>query len=92
MESSDAQLLASDSDILSSQHGSVRRGLIAVGLDLHSAGDSADGFAATRTSQVSLCGQGRGLWKSLCIVLARSTCDSRVNRPEIGDMDEGVVE
>lgn len=54
MESSDAELLAADGDVLSSQHGGVRGGLVTVGLDLHATGDTADGFAATGITQVSL--------------------------------------
>jgi hypothetical protein len=51
----DAQLLASDGDILSSQHGSVWGGLITVCLDLHASGDTSNGFAATGiTQKVSL--------------------------------------
>ena len=54
VESSDAQLLAASGDVLSSQHGSVWRGLVTVGLDLHTASNTADGFAATGITQVSL--------------------------------------
>jgi len=51
----DAQLLASNRDVLSSQHSSVRRRLVTVCLDLHAAGDTSDGFAATGiTQKVSL--------------------------------------
>ena len=55
MESVDAQFLASSSDVLSSQHSSVGRRLVTVCLDLHAAGDTSDGFAATGiTQKVSL--------------------------------------
>ena len=54
VERGDAQLLASSSDVLGSQHGSVWGGLVAIGLDLHSACDTADGFAAAGITQVSL--------------------------------------
>lgn len=47
MESVDAELLAAGSDVLSSQHGSVGRRLVTVSLDLHTTGDTADGFATT---------------------------------------------
>jgi hypothetical protein len=54
MQRSNTQLLAPRSDILRSQHGSVRRGFIAIGLDFHSACHAADGFAAAGITQVSL--------------------------------------
>ena len=54
VEGSDAELLAAGSDVLGSQHGGVWRGLVTVGLDLHTTGDTADGFAATGITQVSL--------------------------------------
>jgi len=47
VEGSDAELLAADGDVLGSQHGGVRGGLVTVGLDLHAASHTADGFAAT---------------------------------------------
>ena len=47
MEGSDAKLLATSSNVLSSQHGSVGRGLVTVSLDLHTTSDTADGFATT---------------------------------------------
>lgn len=47
MEGIDAELLAAGSDVLSSQHGSVGGGLVTVSLDLHTTGDTADGFATT---------------------------------------------
>lgn len=46
----DAQFLASNSDILSCQHCCVWGGLVTIGLDLHSSGDTGDGFATTITS------------------------------------------
>lgn len=54
MQRRNAQLLAADGHVLRSQHGSVGRGLVAVGLDLHATGDTGDGFAATGITQVSL--------------------------------------
>lgn len=39
-------------DVLGSQHGGVRGRLVAVGLDLHAAGDTGDGFAARQISDV----------------------------------------
>lgn len=107
MESGDTQLLAAGSDVLSSQHGSVGGGLVTVSLDLHATSDTADGLTATKIIQnvslrahkylespssiVSLSRKGG------VIVWPRPRCDcrlelSRVNEPEIGDVDEGVVE
>jgi hypothetical protein len=54
VEGSNAELLAADGDILSSQHGGVRRRLVTVGLDLHATGDTGDGLTATGITQVSL--------------------------------------
>lgn len=63
MKSGDAQLLASGSDVLSSQHGSVWGGLVTVGLDLHTTGNTGDGFAATGITQnVSLTISSLGLF------------------------------
>lgn len=47
VEGVDAKLLAADGNILGSQHGSVRRGLITIGLNLHATSDTGDGFATT---------------------------------------------
>jgi hypothetical protein len=41
-----SKLLASSSNVLSSQHGSVGRRLVTIGLDFHATGDTADCFAA----------------------------------------------
>merc|ERR1711939_494329 len=46
MQSGNAQLLAADSDILRSQHSSVRRGLVTVSLDLHATRHTGNGLAA----------------------------------------------
>lgn len=54
VEGGDAELLAAGSDVLGSQHGGVGRGLVAISLDLHAAGDTADGLAATGITHVSL--------------------------------------
>jgi hypothetical protein len=51
VEGGDAKLLAADSDILSSQHGSIGGRLVTISLDLHTTGDTADGFAATGITQ-----------------------------------------
>lgn len=53
MEGVDAKLLAAGSDVLGSQHGGVGGGLVAIGLDLHSTGNTADGLTATGITQVS---------------------------------------
>lgn len=45
MKGIDAEFLAASSDILGSQHGGVGGGLVTVSLDLHTTGDTADGFA-----------------------------------------------
>lgn len=52
MKGVDADLLATHSDVLGGQHGSVGGGLIRVGLDLHAASDSGDGFTAGEISDV----------------------------------------
>jgi hypothetical protein len=49
----DAELLAAGSDVLGSQHGSVGGGLVTVSLDLHTTGDTADGFATAGSSLVA---------------------------------------
>lgn len=46
VDSSDAELLASDSNILRGKHGCVWRGLVAIRLDLHTACDAAESFTA----------------------------------------------
>jgi len=52
VQSRDAQLLASSSHILGRQHGSVGGRLVTVGLDLHPACHTADGFAAAEIRDV----------------------------------------
>jgi hypothetical protein len=54
VESRDTEFLAAGSHVLGSQHGGVGRGLVTIGLDLHAARHSADGFAATGITRVSL--------------------------------------
>jgi hypothetical protein len=39
-------------DVLGCQHGSVGRGLVTIGLDLHATGDTGDGFAARQIGDV----------------------------------------
>lgn len=53
VEGSDAELTAPLGDVLSGQHGSVRRGLVAVSLDLHATGDTGDGLTAREISDVN---------------------------------------
>ena len=52
VQSGDAELLAALGDVLGGQHGGVRGRLVAVGLDLHAAGDTGDGFAARQIGHV----------------------------------------
>lgn len=52
MQSVDAELLAAGGDVLGSQHGGVGGGLVTVGLDLHSTGDTGDGFTAGQIGNV----------------------------------------
>ena len=54
VQGSDSKLLASSSNILSCQHSSVWGGLVAIGLDFHASSNSANGFAATMESPISL--------------------------------------
>lgn len=51
VEGGDAELFAASRDVLGSQHGGVGRRLVTVGLDLHTTGDTADGFAAAGITQ-----------------------------------------
>lgn len=46
VNSGDANLLAARGTVLRSKHGSVRRGLVTVSLDLHTAGNADDRFLA----------------------------------------------
>lgn len=52
MQSVDAELLAAGGDVLGSQHGGVGGGLVTVGLDLHTTGDTGDGFTAGQIGNV----------------------------------------
>ena len=52
VESSDTKLLALLGDVLGSQHGGVWGGLVTVGLDLHTTGDTGDSFAAGEIGDV----------------------------------------
>jgi hypothetical protein len=45
-------LMGVRTDVLGGQHGSVGRGLVTVGLDLHATGDTGDGFAARQIGDV----------------------------------------
>jgi hypothetical protein len=88
VKSVDAKLLAAGSDVLGSQHGSVGGGLVTVGLDLHTTSNTGDGLTATGITQVSL------------IVPYNTAISpsnfhvpfSRADEPQIGDVDEGIVE
>jgi hypothetical protein len=79
VKSVDTKLLAANSDVLSSQHGSVGGGLITIGFDLHTTGDTNDCLAATRKS---------------CQFPAPNCFDRVVflHEPQIGDVDESIVE
>lgn len=48
----DADLLAADSDVLGGKHGGVRGGLVGVGLDLHTTGDTGDSLTAGQIGDV----------------------------------------
>ena len=90
VQSVDAQFLAADCNILSSQHSSVWGGFVTVGLDLHASCHTSDGFAATGITQdvsltIPLCAHKR-------ISKTQIICISRVYVREIGNMDEGIVE
>lgn len=94
VQGGDAELLAAGGDVLGRQHGGVGGGLVTVGLDLHTTGDTADGFAATGITQdvslfVLFFACARGLIAPLYI---NRRFPSRADEPEIGDVDEGVVE
>jgi len=52
VERRDADLLAARSNVLRGKHGSVRGGLVAVSLDLHTTGDAAESFAARQIGHV----------------------------------------
>ena len=52
VESGDAERLDLLADVLGGQHGGVGRGLVPVGLDLHAAGDAAEGLAAGEVGHV----------------------------------------
>lgn len=52
VQSVDAELLAAGGDVLGSQHGGVGGGLVTIGLDLHTTGDTGDGFTAGQIGNV----------------------------------------
>ena len=52
METANAKVLALLGNVLGGKHSSVRRCLVAIGLDLHAAGDLADGLTARGISDV----------------------------------------
>lgn len=52
VKSSDSELLASDGNVLGSQHGSVGRRLVTVSLDLHSSCDADKSFTASEIGDV----------------------------------------
>lgn len=52
MKSRDTTLLASRGDVLGGKHSSVRAGLVTIGLDLHSSGDTGDGLSSGEIGHV----------------------------------------
>jgi hypothetical protein len=90
VKSVNAQFLASNSDILSSQHSSVWGGLVTIGLDFHASSHTRDGFAATGITQnVSLT---IPLYQCIFSNSLSHLFSSRVYGPEIGDVHEGIIE
>lgn len=88
MKSVDAKLLAAGSDVLGSQHGSVGGGLVTIGLDLHTTSNTGDGLTATGITQVSLIEPYNTAIFSSKFHVPHSWADE----PQIGDVDEGIVE
>lgn len=88
MKSVDAKLLAAGSDVLGSQHGSVGGGLVTIGLDLHTTSNTGDGLTATGITQVSLIEPYNTAIFSSKFHVPYSWADE----PQIGDVDEGIVE
>ena len=88
MEGSDAELLAAGSDVLGSQHGSVGRGFVTVGLDLHASCYTSDCFAAT---SITVSPQSRS---QTSLERERQIASLLVlyHTPEICNVDEGIVE
>ncbi len=85
VKSVDAELLAAGGDVLGSQHGSVGGGFVTVGLDLHTTGDTGDGFTTAVSHFVSLL-------FSFCFSPNRILFLRGLDEPEIGDVDESIVE
>jgi hypothetical protein len=77
MEGGDADLTAPGSNVLSSQHSSVGRGLVTVSLDLHATCGKSRSEAIPKTHRTRLCTSDTG---------------DGLLAGEISDMDEGVVE
>jgi len=88
VKSVDAKLLAAGSDVLGSQHGSVGGGLVTIGLDLHTTSNTGDGLTATGITQVSLIEPYNTAIFSSKFHVPYSWADE----PQIGDVDEGIVE
>lgn len=80
VKSVDAELLAAGGDVLGSQHGSVGGGLVTVGLDLHTTGDTGDGFTTAISQFVSF-----ARIETYISLLG-------LDEPEIGNVDKGIVE
>jgi hypothetical protein len=83
VEGVDAELLAASGNILGSQHGSIGGRLITVSLDLHTTGDTADGFATTVIQQLA-----RRLFATLYPLSARSISkgETHMNGEIVGNL------
>jgi hypothetical protein len=53
VKSIDTEFLTLGSNILSSQHGGIRRRFITIGLDLHTTSNTGDGFTAREIGDVN---------------------------------------
>lgn len=95
--------MSASATYLCCQHGSVRGRLVTVRLNLHAAGNTADGFTATGITQnISLCtillGRSalpagwRDFWAERTAAVDSRRRAECVDEPEIGNMDESVVE
>ena len=82
MDNSEGEEMNTSSNILlCRQHSSVRRALITVRFDLHTAGNSNNGLAATGITQnVSLC------------TMIQNVVFVAIGLRKVGDMDEGIIE
>lgn len=81
VQSRDTDFLALLGNILSGQHGSVRRRLVSIGLDLHSTGDSGDGFFTREIGNVDESivegGEDLRVWQGIIRVMSIECCKSQ---------------